>query len=204
MIAIIDYEGGNLTSVQRAVRHIGCNAEITKNPAVIASADRLIFPGVGAAGASMEALNRAGLTNVVKREVQVNKKPFLAICIGIQILFERSEEDGAECLGLLKGCVKRFPSGGSCAGLKIPQIGWNQVYQKQPHPFFVGVVDGAEFYFVHSYYCEPADPAVVAGETEYGIRYASAVAYENIFATQFHLEKSGPSGLRLLENFCKA
>ncbi|MEW6236778.1 MAG: imidazole glycerol phosphate synthase subunit HisH [Candidatus Omnitrophota bacterium] len=204
MIAIIDYEGGNLTSVQRAVRHIGCDAQITKDAAIIADADRLIFPGVGAAGASMEALNRAGLTDVVIREVQEKKKPFLAICIGIQILFERSEEDDAECLGLLKGCVKRFPISGSCAGLKIPQIGWNQVYQKQPHPFFNGVADGAEFYFVHSYYCEPADPAVVVGETEYGIRYASAVAFENIFATQFHLEKSGPAGLQMLENFCKA
>lgn len=203
MIAIIDYEGGNLTSVQRAVRHVGFDAEITREPSVIDKADHLIFPGVGAAGASMEVLNRTGLTNVVKEQVLQKKKPFLAICIGIQILFETSEEDNADCLGILKGSVKRFsddPSG----VLKIPQIGWNQVHQVNAHPIFEGVNDGSEFYFVNSFYCVPTDPSVVIGETEYGIRFTSAVAYENIIATQFHLEKSGPTGLRMLKNFCQS
>ncbi len=199
MIAIIDYEGGNLTSVERAVRHLGFNAAITKDPAVIEGAERMIFPGVGAAGASMSVLKRDGLDEVVITQTQQKKKPFLAICIGIQIIFEYSDEDGTECLGLLKGHVKKFPE----SGLKIPQIGWNQVFHVREHPIFEDVPDQSELYFVNSYYCEPADRSLVIGETEYGIRFASAVAHENIVATQFHLEKSGPVGLRMLENFCR-
>jgi glutamine amidotransferase len=201
MIAIIDYEGGNLTSVQRAVRHLGFDAVITQDHQVIRDAERLIFPGVGAAGASMEVLHRTGLTDVVKREVLEQKKPFLAICIGIQILFERSDEDNVSCLALFPGQVHRFPETTGAETLKIPQIGWNQVYQVRTHPLFAGVPDGSECYFVNSYYCQPSDPALVIGETEYGIRFACAVAQENIIATQFHLEKSGPAGLRMLKNF---
>ncbi|HOJ60645.1 MAG TPA: imidazole glycerol phosphate synthase subunit HisH [bacterium] len=201
MIAIIDYEGGNLTSVRRAVRHVGYEAVITQDPHVIDKATRLIFPGVGAAGASMEVLNRTGLTGVVKTQVLEQKKPFLAICIGIQILFDHSEEDDTPCLGILPGVVKRFPD--SDPSLKIPQIGWNQVRQVRPHPLFEGVPQDAEFYFVNSYYCVPDDPSVVIGETEYGLRFASAVTKDNLFATQFHLEKSGPVGLRMLKNFCE-
>lgn len=201
MISIIDYEAGNLTSVERAVRHLGFEAHITKDPQAISQAERLIFPGVGAAGASMEILNHTGLAEVVRQEVWEKKKPFLAICIGIQILFEHSEEDDATCLGFFKGQVKRFPYENQA--LKIPQIGWNQVHQKRSHPIFDGVPDGAEFYFVNSYYCEPTDGSVIIGETEYGIRFTSAVAFDNIVATQFHLEKSGPVGLKMLENFCK-
>ncbi len=200
MIAIIDYEGGNLTSVQRAVRRVGHEAVITRDPLEIEKASRLIFPGVGAAGAAMDVLNRAGLTGVVKTQVLEKKKPFLAICIGIQILFGHSEEDDTPCLGILPGVVRRFP--GTDPSLKIPQIGWNQVRQVRPHPLFAGVPQDAEFYFVNSYYCVPDDPAVVAGETEYGLRFASAVTKDNLFATQFHLEKSGPAGLRMLQNFC--
>ncbi|HQH73906.1 MAG TPA: imidazole glycerol phosphate synthase subunit HisH [bacterium] len=200
MIAIIDYEGGNLTSVQRAVRHVGHEAVITRNPLEIEKASRLIFPGVGAAGAAMDVLRRTGLAGIVKTQVLEKKKPFLAICIGIQILFDHSEEDDTPCLGILPGVVKRFPETDPC--LKIPQIGWNQVRQVRPHPLFAGVPQDAEFYFVNSYYCVPDDPAVVAGETEYGLRFASAVTKDNLFATQFHLEKSGPAGLRMLQNFC--
>jgi len=200
MIAIIDYEGGNLTSVQRAVRHVGHEAVITRNPLEIEKASRLIFPGVGAAGAAMDVLNRAGLTGVVKTQVLEKKKPFLAICIGIQILFGHSEEDDTPCLGILPGVVRRFP--GTDPSLKIPQIGWNQVRQVRPHPLFAGVPQDAEFYFVNSYYCVPQDPSVVIGETEYGLRFVSAVSKDNLFATQFHLEKSGPAGLRMLQNFC--
>ncbi|MGC9326914.1 MAG: imidazole glycerol phosphate synthase subunit HisH [Candidatus Hinthialibacter sp.] len=199
MIAIIDYEGGNLTSVLRAVQHLGFEGEITRDPDVINRAERLIFPGVGAAGASMNVLNRSHLTGVVKEQAAVKKKPFLAICIGIQILFDHSEEDDADCLGLLPGRVKRFPS----SELKIPQIGWNQVYQVRPHPVFQGVPDGSDFYFVNSYYSIPDDPSIVIGETNYGIRFTSAVAQDNLIATQFHLEKSGPVGLRMLKNFCE-
>ncbi len=199
MIAIIDYEGGNLTSVLRAVRHIGFDGEITRDPDTIDRAERLIFPGVGAAGASMEVLRQTGLVEVVRKQTIEKRKPFLAICIGIQILFEYSEENETECLGLLAGKVKRFPE----SNLKIPQIGWNQVYQVRPHPVFEGIPDGSEFYFVNSYYSIPADPGVVIGETEYGIRFTSAVAQDNLIATQFHLEKSGPVGLRMLKNFCR-
>ncbi len=202
MIAIIDYEGGNLTSVQRAVRHLGFDADITQDPRVIQQADRLIFPGVGAAGASMDVLNRTGLTDVVKSEVLEKKKPFLAICIGIQILFERSDEDNTSCLSIIQGQVHRFPeTSPQNERLKIPHIGWNQVYQVQPHPIFAGIPDGTECYFVNSYYCQPADPSIVIGETEYGVRFACAVAQENIVATQFHLEKSGVAGLKMLRNF---
>jgi len=199
MIAIIDYEGGNLTSVLRAVRHIGFDGEITRDPDTIDRAERLIFPGVGAAGASMEVLRQTGLVEVVRKQTIEKRKPFLAICIGIQILFEYSEENETECLGLLAGEVKRFPE----SNLKIPQIGWNQVYQVRPHPVLEGIPDGSEFYFVNSYYSIPADPGVVIGETEYGIRFTSAVAQDNLIATQFHLEKSGPVGLRMLKNFCR-
>lgn len=202
MIAIIDYEGGNLTSVQRAVRHVGFDAEITRDASIIEKADKLIFPGVGAAGASMQVLNQTGLTDVVKEQVLDKKKPFLAICIGIQILFEWSDEDRTECLGLLKGKVVRFPDAGPGGALKIPQIGWNQVYQTQEHPIFNNVDEGSEFYFVNSYYSVPDNKSVVIGETEYGVRFTSAVAKDNIIATQFHLEKSGPTGLAMLKNFC--
>jgi len=200
MIAIIDYEGGNLTSVLRAVRHMGFDGEITRDSGAIDRAERLIFPGVGAAGASMNVLNQTGLTAVVKEQVLQKHKPFLAICIGIQILFDRSEEDdNTPCLGILPGVVKRFPP----SELKIPQIGWNQVSQVRSHPVFNGIPDHSDFYFVNSFYSIPSDPSVTIGETEYGIRFTSAVAKDSIVATQFHLEKSGEMGLRMLKNFCE-
>ncbi|MDP8246129.1 MAG: imidazole glycerol phosphate synthase subunit HisH [Candidatus Hinthialibacter antarcticus] len=203
MIAIIDYEGGNLTSVKRAVNFLGFDAEITQDFNVIDKSDRIIFPGVGAAGASMDVLRKTGLDKIVKDQVVNQKKPFLAICIGIQILFDYSEEDKTECLGILKGIVRRFPETKDAEALKIPQIGWNQVHQTRSHPIFETVPNPADLYFVNSFYCQPVEPDVVIGETEYGVRFSSAVARENIVATQFHLEKSGPVGLRMLKNFCR-
>lgn len=203
MFAIIDYEGGNLTSVQRAVKHLGYEAVITRDPDTIDEAERLIFPGVGAAGSSMNLLNESGLTAVVNEQVLQKKKPFLAICIGIQILFERSEEDNTECLGFFPGTVKKFPESRADERLKIPQIGWNQVHQVQDHPIFKDVPNPSECYFVNSYYCQPDDPSIAIGKTTYGIEFTCAVARENIVATQFHLEKSGLIGLRMLKNFCE-
>ena len=199
MIAIIDYEGGNLTSVQRAVRHIGFDGTITNDATEIDRAERLIFPGVGAAGASMDVLDRTGLTDVVKTQVLEKKKPFLAICIGIQILFEYSEEDDQQCLGILKGNVKRFPE----SELKIPQIGWNQVHQVMSHALWQDISQDARFYFVHSYYVEPANPDMIAASSSYGFPFTAAVTRDNVFAVQFHPEKSQHAGLKLYENFLK-
>ncbi len=203
MISIIDYEGGNLTSVKRAVNYLGFDAEITQDVNVIEQSGHIIFPGVGAAGASMEVLRKTGLDEIVKDQVLNQKKPFLAICIGIQILFDYSEEDETQCLGILKGTVRKFPDSNDETALKVPQIGWNQVHQTRPHPVFESVPNPAHLYFVNSFYCQPEDQDVVIGETEYGVRFTSAVALENIVATQFHLEKSGPIGLRMLKNFCR-
>ena len=200
MIAIIDYRAGNLPSVLRAVEHLGHEAQITGDADAIRSAERVIFPGVGAAGATMENLRELGLDTLLRDEVFLSGTPMLGICIGIQIIFERSEEDDATCLGLLPGRVRRFDE---AHGLKIPQIGWNQVRFTKPHPIFEGVPDGAHYYFVNSYYPVPADPEQVCATAEYGETFACVVAKDNLIATQFHLEKSGPVGLTLLDNFCR-
>ncbi len=200
MIAIIDYKAGNLTSVQWALREVGIDAIITSDPDALAKADRVIFPGVGAAGAAMEELQARGLDAAVRGFV-ASGKPFLGICIGCQVILDSSEEDGGiSCLGLLGGSVKRFPT---IPGLKVPHMGWNQVNFTRKHPVINGIQDGAEFYFVHSFYPSPLDSSVVLGETEYGgIQFPSLLARDNIVACQFHAEKSGPFGLQLLKNFC--
>jgi len=200
LIAIVDYRAGNLTSVLRAVRHLGHEAEITDDAEKIRAAERVIFPGVGAAGETMNNLNKLGLADVLRRDVFAAGKPLLGICIGIQVIFEHSEENDTRCLGLLPGRVKRFPADGS---LKIPQIGWNRVRRTRPHPLFEGVPDDAEFYFVNSYRPVPADKSLVHAVTEYGVAFASVVALANLVATQFHLEKSGEVGLKMLDNFCR-
>lgn len=200
MIAIIDYRAGNLQSVLCAVEHLAHEAQITDDADIIRSAERVIFPGVGAAGATMANLRELGLDTLLKDEVFASGVPMLGICIGIQIVFERSEEDDAECLGVLPGCVKRFDRS---HGLKIPQIGWNKVAFAKPHPIFAGVPDGSHFYFVNSYYPVPADTELVCATAEYGDTFACVVAKDNLVATQFHLEKSGPVGLRMLDNFCR-
>lgn len=201
MIAIIDYNAGNLTSVKLALEYIGVECEITRDPDKINSAGRVIFPGVGAAEAAMANLREFGLLGPI-REAASSGKPFLGICLGSQILLQRSEEGDVECIGLLPGTVKRFmPVKTYC---KIPQMGWNTVTIKHPHPLFTGIEDSSEFYFVHSYYCSPALEEHIIGETDYAdVRFASAVGKDNIIATQFHPERSGRIGLKLLENFSR-
>ena len=203
MIAIIDYEAGNLTSVARALTHLGYTNKITAAPEAIRAADRIIFPGVGAAKATMQTLQTRGL-NEVLTDFYRTGKPMLGICIGIQILFEHSEEEDAECLKLLPGCVKKFPATAPethSNPLKVPQIGWNEVHQTEAHAIFEGVPNPAHFYFVNSYYPEPATSDLVIGKTYYGLEFCSAIACDNLIATQFHLEKSGRVGLKMLNNF---
>lgn len=200
-VAIVDYGAGNLTSVACAVRHLGWEPTVTRDPEAVLAAERVIFPGVGAAGSSMRNLADLGLV-VALREAFESGRPLLGICIGCQVIFERSEEDGGtECLGFLPGVVERFrfPAGVS---RKVPHMGWNEVAFHGAHPVFRGVPQGSQLYFVHSYYPAPADPRLVVGTAEYGgVRFAAAVAHGNLAAVQFHAEKSGPPGLRILRNF---
>lgn len=202
MIAIVDYRAGNLTSVRLAFEAIGAKAAPTSDPAAIRAAERIVFPGVGAAGSAMANLGELGLAPVLRERVAAGV-PFLGICLGTQILFDRSEEDGGvPCLGLLRGEARRFAARSHAD--KIPHMGWNQARFERPHPLLAGIPDGADFYFVHSYYPAPADPADAVCTTEYaGMRFASMVGRGNLAATQFHPEKSGRAGLRLLENFAR-
>ena len=203
MIAIVDYRAGNLTSVKRALEFLGHRCEITDDADKIRGAERVILPGVGAAGSTMENLRALGLADVLRRDVAAAGKPFLGICIGIQVLFDRSEEDAADCLGIIAGHVTRYPASIDGRPLKVPQIGWNRVRQSRAHPIFAGVPDNTHFYFVNSYYPVPADPGVVIAESDYGVNFVAAVASRRVIATQFHLEKSGAAGLKLLDNFCR-
>lgn len=197
MIAVIDYRAGNLKSVQRALVHIGEHCVVTSDPTQITRADRVVFPGVGAAGSAMESLRELGLVETVRSVVDAGV-PFLGICLGTQIIFEKSEEGGVLCLGVLRGVVKRFPR--ECG--KIPHMGWNTIMPVRRHPLLEGIGEDDWFYFVHSYYPEPADETDVVARTSYGIEFASVVGRGNVFATQFHPEKSGEAGLRILRNFC--
>jgi len=203
MIAIVDYKAGNLPSVARALEFLGHCPEITDRPDRIRSAERIILPGVGAAGATMENLRRLKLDTVLREQVIETGKPFLGICIGIQVLFDRSEEDDAACLGFIAGRVARYPNSVDGRLLKVPQIGWNRVRQTRAHPVFAGVPDNTHFYFVNSFYPIPDDPSVVIAKSDHGIAFVAAIARRNIVATQFHLEKSGTAGLKLLDNFCR-
>lgn len=197
-IAIIDYGAGNIRSVVNAVSSLGYSPELTGNPENVLNADVVILPGVGAAGDTVAGLKERGLIKPI-RQVINESRPFLGVCIGLQVLFTGTEEGGwHECLGIIPGKVTRLPP-----GLKTPHMGWNQVKQTAKHPFFEGIPDNANFYFVHSYYPEPDDTSIVAGETEYGIRFCSAIARGNLVATQFHPEKSGDLGLRMYDNFIK-
>jgi len=197
-IAIIDYGAGNLRSVNNAVTRLGYQAQITSQPEEILKAQAVILPGVGAAGDTMASLRKLGLTAAIHQLV-AEKRPLFCICIGLQILFTGTEEGGwYECLNIIPGRVKKLPP-----GQKIPHMGWNQVKQKFTHPVFAGVPDEANFYFVHSYYGEPEDRSVILAETDYGVTFCSALAKDNMTATQFHPEKSGDLGLLLYENFLK-
>lgn len=207
MIAIIDYKAGNLTSVERAVRHLGYEVMVSSDAAVISAADRIIFPGVGAAGQAMRDLRALGLDLLI-REACAAGKPLLGICLGTQIIFDYSQENDTACLGLVPGIVKKFPEALHEEGrrLKIPHMGWNRVDFKTGHPVFAGLDPESEFYFVHAYYPEIAPSAkerYLACTTRYGVTFTSAIAAGNLVAVQFHPEKSGKCGLRILDNFCR-
>jgi len=197
-ISIVDYGMGNLRSVQKALQHVAPDAEvaITSDPQAIRDADRVVFPGQGAMPDCMRSLAEHGLGDAVAEAAR--GKPFLGLCIGQQMLFEHSEEGDTPGLSLLQGRVRGFTPK---PGLKIPHMGWNEVWQRAPHPLWNGIADGSRFYFVHSYYCEPAEGALAAASTRYPGEFTSAIARENLFATQFHPEKSAAAGLALLRNF---
>jgi len=204
MIAIIDYKAGNLSSVERALKKLDFRCRITQRREEILSCERIIFPGVGAAGRAMSDLKRLGLDEVLRHEYNAGK-PILGICLGAQIVLERSRENEAECLGLIKGSVELFPRqlfSKKKDRLKIPHMGWNSVNLRKEHPVLEGIAPADEFYFVHAYYPLPASDEYVFGTTCYGIEFASAIGYNNLIAVQFHPEKSGKAGLRLLERFC--
>ncbi len=204
-IAVIDYGMGNLRSVSKALEHVAPDArvEVTSDAAAVDGADRVVFPGQGAMPDCMREMDARGLRGPVLEAAA--EKPFLGICIGLQMLFEASEEGDIRGLSVLQGRVRRFPreamfdrDGGR---LKVPHMGWNEVRQQTPHPLWSGIDDGSRFYFVHSYYAEVADERWVSGVCEYGLPFTCAVARDNIFAVQFHPEKSHNAGLRLLTNF---
>ena len=198
MITIIDYGAGNLRSVVNAVSQLGYRPKVTSSPEDVLNAQAVILPGVGAAADTMVNLKELGLDSSIRRFISEDR-PFLGICIGLQILFASTEEGGwHRCLDIIPGLVRKLPS-----RLKIPHMGWNQVKQRISHQIFDGIRDEANFYFVHSYYVEPGDNSLVAGETEYGIPICSVLARGNLIATQFHPEKSGEAGLRFYANFIK-
>jgi glutamine amidotransferase len=205
-IVVIDYGMGNLRSVSKAVEHVAGDAEVlvTDAPGLIASAERVVFPGQGAARDCMRAIGEHQLRRAVLEAAQT--KPFLGICMGMQVLLQHSEENGGtDLLGLYEGEVRRFAGNAKGADgilLKIPQMGWNRVRPTRAHPLWDGIEPGSRFYFVHSYYVDPLDRSLVAGTTDYGLDYASVIARDNVFAVQFHPEKSAQAGLRLLANFC--
>lgn len=202
-IAVIDYGMGNLRSVSKALEHVAPSAQIsvTNDPELIAQATHVVFPGVGAMGDCMRELEARSLVDVVRSAAA--SKPFLGICLGMQMLFEHSEEGDVAGLGILPGRVRRFfgEAGRQCDGLKVPHMGWNTVKQQYSHPVWQGITDDARFYFVHSYYVEPTQLESVMGTTSYPFPFACAVAQANIFAVQFHPEKSQQPGLNLLTNF---
>lgn len=197
-IAIVDYGVGNLRSVEKAFAANGHDAIVTGDEQELRNASKLVLPGVGAFGACMNAFGECGLVEIVLERV-ASGVPLLGVCVGMQMLFEESDEFGkSRGLGLLRGRVCRFGE-----ELVVPQVGWNSIQQRKEHELFAGIEDESFFYFVHSYYCQPADCEVVAGETDYGVRYASVVAQENVYGVQFHPEKSQTVGLRLLSNFAQ-
>jgi glutamine amidotransferase len=203
MLGVVDYGAGNLRSVETALRHLGVEYFVSSRPEELPRAERLVVPGVGEARAAMGALTASGLDAALGEYLR-RGRPLLGICIGCQLIFERSEERSTTCLGFLPGTVRRFPA---LPGLKVPHMGWNDVFWCVEHPLFSGVDSGSYFYFVHSYYPDPAagSPSaagsVTLAECEYGIRFAAAVGRDNLAAVQFHPEKSGSQGLRLLANF---
>jgi glutamine amidotransferase len=197
-IVVVDYGAGNLRSVSRALAAVGADPVVSDRPADLATAAGVVLPGVGAAGSAMRGLAERGLVEPL-RDVVDHGRPFLGVCLGLQVLLAWSEEnDGVACLGVVPGRVVRLPD-----GLKIPHMGWNQVTQRSPDPLFEGIPDQANFYFVHSYVAVPDDPAAVIGATDYGVEFASVLRAGNVVATQFHPEKSADAGLAFYRNFTR-
>jgi glutamine amidotransferase len=194
-LAVIDYGAGNLRSVAKAIESLGHKAIVTSDPRDLSTVDGTVFPGQGIAGPAMDRLKAAGMDIALKETVTAGR-PFFGVCLGLQVMFDWSDEGDTTCLGILSGRSIRFTE-----GLKVPHMGWNAVRFVRDHPVFEGVEDGTQFYFVHSYYGVPDDAGLTIGETEYGTTFASAVATENLVATQFHPEKSGMNGVRLYDNF---
>ena len=200
MIVILDYGMGNLRSVQKAFERLGYEAIITSDPAVVRGAEKLVLPGVGAFGDAMAELRRRELVHPILEAID-RGKPFLGICLGLQLLFERSYEDGVHPgLGVIEGEVVRFQLP---RPLSVPHMGWNELIIRQPAPLLEGLADGAHVYFVHSYYVVPAQEDLIATETDYGGRFCSMIWRDNLFATQFHPEKSQANGLRILLHFAR-
>jgi imidazole glycerol-phosphate synthase subunit HisH len=207
-IAVVDYGMGNLRSVSKALEHVAQAHQrviVSSSPEEISDAEHVVFPGQGAARDCMKQLQDSKLDAVVLRAA--NEKPFLGICMGMQVLMSHSEENqGVDCMNLYPGEVRPFADAiikSQMQSLKIPHMGWNEVSQKQPHPLWQGIRNNTRFYFVHSYYVDPEDKTLVAGTTEYGIEFVSAIARKNVFAAQFHPEKSAHDGLQLLKNFSR-
>ena len=198
MIAVVDYDAGNLRSISQGLRLAGATVEVSGDPDVVRAARAVVVPGVGAASDTMANLRARGLDQAII-EATRSGKPYLGVCMGLQVLLTFSEEGGRHpCLGVFPGVVTRLPE-----GTKVPHMGWNQVRQVSPHPLLAGIPDGANFYFVHSYYAAPTDRDGVIGDTEYGLRFPSVLARAHLMATQFHPEKSGRWGLALLRNFVR-
>ena len=198
MIAIIDYDAGNIQSVYKALKYVGCDCIVTKDKNEIMNAQGAILPGVGSFGNSMENMNKNGLTETVREFIET-KKPFLGICLGLQLLFPESEESpNVQGIDIFKGTVTKIPDGN---GLKIPHMGWNSIKLLKKDGIFKGIKDNSYVYFVHSYYLNAENKDIVAAQTQYGVTIDAAISYENVTATQFHPEKSGEVGLQMLRNF---
>ena len=194
-LVVIDYESGNLRSVSRALESHGVAPLVTDDSSNFDDADAMVLPGVGSGPAAMDALRQRKLIDPIKNFI-ASGRPFLGVCLGLQLLMDCTEEGDAACLGVVKGSAKHLPS-----GLKVPHMGWNSVRFQHQHPVLDGIPQDSYFYFVHSYYASPEDPAGISGTTEYGISFCSIYAKDNLIATQFHPEKSGPVGLRFYKNF---
>ncbi len=204
-VVVLDYGAGNLRSVARAVQHVGFEPDVTADPRALDRAEAVVMPGVGAAADTMRHLQERGFVEPL-REYFREERPFLGICMGLQVLLTVSEEGGEHaCLDIVPGRVRRFDRAGhdpqSGGALKVPHMGWNRVEQLREHPVFAGVPNGSYFYFVHGYYPDPEDSSVIIGRTEYGVSFASVIARDGLVATQFHPEKSGQVGLQLYRNF---
>ena len=194
-LAVIDYESGNLRSVGKALERAGAQPVVTSDPKMLLEADAAILPGVGSGDAAMRALQKRGLVEPI-REFVASGKPFMGVCLGLQLLMDGTDEGDAQCLGIVPGRTRQLPP-----GLKVPHMGWNQVQFSARHPVFEGVASDAHFYFVHSYYADPEDKSLVAGVTEYGVPFCSVLIRDNLVATQFHPEKSSTLGLKIYQNF---